>query len=233
MLMVITAPSTGDLTQLQPPPPPGPPQPVVTHGSLGRATVRHYIRLHLPAIRFCYVQELGKHPNLTQKVAVRFSIEPTGHVTGCSAAGATALDRCVARTMGQLRFPTVYNVVQGGQQVLSNQPTAVTYRFNFRPAKRSPSGPYSHVARHRPQPPGAAPHRSGPPLPPSATSPRPMGSPTARSASSRPSVTAPASRPAATSQPRRSGPGVPRKPTIETQPSDDPLGGLDLSQRRR
>jgi hypothetical protein len=246
VLMVITASST-DPVQLQPPPLTGPPQPVVTHGTLGKTTVRHYIRLHLPAIRFCYVQELGKRPNLSQKVAVRFTIEPTGHVTGCSAGGVTPLERCVARAVGQLRFPAVYNLLQNGQQVLSSGRTAVTYRFNFKPAKRARPGA-------APPPPvrvAATPQRSGPRLPPSATSPRPTGTtaPTARSASSRPLSAARPASPHATSQPATSQPatshpatsqpsrpgapgGAPRKPKIEAHPSDDPLGGLDLSKRR-
>jgi len=239
--MVITAPSTGDPVQLQPPPPPGPPQPVVTHGTLGKTTVRHYIRLHLPAIRFCYVQELGKQSNLTQKVAVRFTIEPTGHVTGCTAGGVTPLERCVARAVGQLRFPAVYNVLQSGQQVLSSGRTAVTYRFSFKPAKRAKPGvvPPTPPSRRA----AATPQRSGPRLPPSATSPRPTASQllpkAARSGSLQPAASQPASAP--TSRPatnRPTGPrsgsagGAPRKPRIEAHPSNDPLGGLDLSKPR-
>jgi TonB family protein len=66
------------------------------------------IRARLRAIQNCYENELRKNPTLAGKVAVQFTIEERGNVTGARAAenttGSDAVAQCVVNTIARFRF---------------------------------------------------------------------------------------------------------------------------------
>lgn len=195
-------------------PPPGPPSPVTHHGKLGRKTVKSYIRRHLPAVRHCYVLELGRRPGLQTSVAVRFTITPNGDVSRCTS-GPSAVERCVVKAVGKIKFPRVFDVLANGQSQLSTGDTAVNYRFRFRPAKRK-----KRAAAGNPVPMSARPlelpGRQGPILP-AANAP----------------ASAPTSRPVGPPAPSPAAPAAgSSKPRIRLPASGDPLGGIDLTRKR-
>jgi TonB family protein len=66
------------------------------------------IRARLRAIQNCYENELRKNPTLAGKVAVQFTIEERGNVTGARATenttGSDAVASCVVSTIARFRF---------------------------------------------------------------------------------------------------------------------------------
>lgn len=92
---------------------------------LPKADIARVIRRNIPRFRHCYEKELNANPNLAGKVAVTFTIGPTGAVIA-SAVRESSIDEakvetCVLRTMQSLKFPQP----KGGGVVI------VTYPFVF------------------------------------------------------------------------------------------------------
>jgi ferredoxin len=193
------------------PAPPPTPGPVARNGLLDRQTVRHYIRLQQPAVRHCYVLELGRQPKLRTRVTLELSIDGTGRVTRCSF-GDTDLDRCVARAVCSIRFPYVYDAMVNGQRQVSLGTTDVRYSFRFQPRDKNRK-------RH------ASADQNGERRIPSS---RPAAPETASKRVKRPqptTTTPPLLRPSPSPAPRRSKPSLPR---IKKPRGEDPLEGLDL-----
>lgn len=190
--------------------------PVATQGRLERQTIRYYVRLHQPAVRNCYVQELGRRRGLRVDVAVDFTVGPTGAVSGCSA-GESTIGQCVAKAVCAIRFPAVFDELANGSYAPSKRSTQVRYRFRFQPAPRpgelaQATQPSDPLARER------AADDAEDATPPSAQ-------PPARPARPGSVVPAPAVRPAAPARPPR-----PRDKGLLRRPAtDDPLDGIDGS----
>ncbi|HJL16249.1 MAG TPA: AgmX/PglI C-terminal domain-containing protein [Sandaracinaceae bacterium LLY-WYZ-13_1] len=66
------------------------------------------IRARLRSIQTCYERELRNNPTLAGRVMVRFTIQPTGTVSGAQATenstGSSAVASCVVRTIRRFRF---------------------------------------------------------------------------------------------------------------------------------
>jgi len=81
------------------------------------------LRTRQSAIQRCYERELRNNPTLGGRVAVRFSIQPTGTVSGVTATenttGSAAVANCVTTVVRGLRFT---EGPEGG---------SVTYTFPF------------------------------------------------------------------------------------------------------
>ncbi|MFW6086884.1 MAG: TonB family protein, partial [Myxococcota bacterium] len=77
-------------------------------GQFDSSAVVRQIRARLRAIQNCYESELRKDPSLAGKVAVEFTIEERGNVTGAKAVqnttGSSAVGSCVVRTISRFRF---------------------------------------------------------------------------------------------------------------------------------
>lgn len=99
--------------------------PKVLVSAISRDEVARVIRRNLSRFKHCYEQQLNAHPDLGGKVAVRFTIAPTGRVAEASAAedtvGEAAVAQCVVDVMESLVFPAPRG---GGVAV-------VTYPFVF------------------------------------------------------------------------------------------------------
>jgi Ca-activated chloride channel homolog len=95
-------------------------------GSLGAEVIRRVIRSHINEVRFCYEQELGKHPELTGRVSVQFVISVDGKVTTSlvqsSTLGNLQVETCIAAAIGRWEFP----VVKDGGLVIVNYPFVLT-----------------------------------------------------------------------------------------------------------
>jgi len=188
--------------------------PVVSQGRLERQAIRYYVRLHQPAVRHCYVQELARRRDLRVEVAVDFTVAPNGAVSGCKA-GPSAIGQCVAKAICAIRFPAIYDALEDGTTAPSKLTTQVRYRFRFQPPPKKDepqqvvaSRPNDPLERDRaaddaddPQPAPSANPKS-----PGTTSPPPSLRP------NRPGRAVPA----------RTRPGLLRRPA-----TDDPLDGID------
>jgi hypothetical protein len=97
----------------------------VVLGSLSKDVIRRVIRRHLNEVSFCYEQGLAKRPNLTGRVAIRFTISSSGAVhvaiVSSSTLGDQQVEQCIARTIGRIGFPQP----KGGGVVI------VTYPFDL------------------------------------------------------------------------------------------------------
>lgn len=111
--------------------------PEITHlplkmtGSLSEEIIRSTIRSYRRQIRYCYEQELIRHPELTGKITVHFIINSKGlvrHVEGTSTPGlnGTNLRYCVLNKVRTWKFPKP----RGGGEV------EVYYPFLFAPTGR-------------------------------------------------------------------------------------------------
>lgn len=82
-------------------------------GSSGRIdafVVRQKIHRDLPKINRCYESALRYAPELAGKVSVRFAVMRKGYVKGVrvveNTTGHNGVERCVARVVSELRFPS-------------------------------------------------------------------------------------------------------------------------------
>lgn len=97
-------------------------------GGLDKDVIAKVIRDHMAEIKYCYEMELNKNPSLAGKVAVAFTIDPTGAVSEASVSETTlnnsSAENCMLRRIRRWRFPEP----KGGGVV------AVTYPWLFSPA---------------------------------------------------------------------------------------------------
>ncbi len=96
-------------------------------GALDKDIIRRIVRAHINEVRHCYNQGLVRDPNLSGRVAVQFTIGPTGKVPVAVVQESTIKDRdvanCVAKAVKRWTFPKP----QGGGNVV------VTYPFVLSP----------------------------------------------------------------------------------------------------
>lgn len=81
-----------------------------SYGKVDAFTVRQKIRKDLPKINRCYESALRYEPELAGKVKVRFAVVRKGYVRGVhvveNTTGHTGVERCVARVVSAIRFPS-------------------------------------------------------------------------------------------------------------------------------
>ena len=81
-----------------------------SYGQLDPFMVREKIRRDLPKINRCYESALRSEPELAGKVSVRFAVVRKGYVQGVrvleNTTGNPSVERCVARIVKGLRFPS-------------------------------------------------------------------------------------------------------------------------------
>ncbi len=91
-------------------------------GSLSMEIIRRVIRSHRDQIKYCYSKELTRHPNLTGKVSVKFTISPKGYVTQATISQTSlnnsSVERCMAQKIRTWKFPEP----KGGGIVIVNYP---------------------------------------------------------------------------------------------------------------
>jgi len=79
-------------------------------GQLDAFAVRQKIQKDLPKINRCYESALRYEPELSGKVSVRFAVIRNGYVRGVqvleNTTGNNHVERCVARVVSALRFPS-------------------------------------------------------------------------------------------------------------------------------
>lgn len=97
-------------------------------GGLDKDVIAKVIRRHQGEIKYCYESELNKDPSLAGKVAVAFTIDPTGAVSDAtvseSTLGNAKAEQCMLSRIRRWKFPEP----KGGGVV------AVTYPWLFSPA---------------------------------------------------------------------------------------------------
>lgn len=95
-------------------------------GGLDREVIAQYIKSKLGQILYCYERQLSANPDLFGKVAVRFTIGPTGAVEqqliGDTTLKNATVEGCILNRVAAWKFPTP----EGGTRVL------VTYPFLFK-----------------------------------------------------------------------------------------------------
>lgn len=95
-------------------------------GGLDREVIAAIIRSQLGQILYCYERQLSAYPDLFGKVAVRFTIGPTGTVESQKIGDTTlknaSVESCILSRVGSWKFPTP----RGGTKV------QVTYPFLFK-----------------------------------------------------------------------------------------------------
>jgi len=97
-------------------------------GGLDKDVIAKIIRQHQNEIKYCYESELNKNPSLAGKVAVAFTIDPTGAVSEAAVTETTlnssTAESCMLSRIRRWKFPEP----KGGGVV------AVTYPWLFSPA---------------------------------------------------------------------------------------------------
>jgi TonB family protein len=103
-------------------------------GGLDKDVIAKVIRDHMAEIKYCYETELNKDPSLAGKVAVAFTIDPTGAVSEANVSETTlnnsTAENCMIRRIRRWKFPEP----KGGGVV------AVTYPWLFSPAGADTGG---------------------------------------------------------------------------------------------
>jgi TonB family protein len=104
------------------------PTTATVRGNLDKEIIRRIVRTHLNEIRFCYEQSLVRHPSLSGRVVVQFTIAPTGRVMTAvlqsSTIGEPALNSCVVEATRRWEYPRP----DGGGLAI------VSYPFQLTPA---------------------------------------------------------------------------------------------------
>ncbi|MCY1014255.1 AgmX/PglI C-terminal domain-containing protein [Pyxidicoccus sp. MSG2] len=97
-------------------------------GGLDKDVIAKVIRRHQGEIKYCYESELNKDPSLAGKVAVAFTIDPTGAVSDANVSETTLnsskAEQCMISRIRRWKFPEP----KGGGVV------SVTYPWIFSPA---------------------------------------------------------------------------------------------------
>ena len=162
--------------------------------------MRFYIQLQAPAVRACYVQELGRQPGLRAAVSVDFTVDAGGRVTACTP-GTGPLDKCVAKVIRGVHFPEVYDLMSDGSSQLATGTTQVRYRFRFQPPQKTAA------AASRPAQRAAATRAS-------------------QQATSQPASQPAASQPVRPPRPPGTRVPPPRPPIVPRPTTDDPIDGI-------
>jgi outer membrane biosynthesis protein TonB len=80
------------------------------YGKVDASVVRQKIHRDLPKINRCFESALRYEPELAGKVKIRFAVVRKGHVQGVrvleNTTGHAGVERCVARVLGDIKFPT-------------------------------------------------------------------------------------------------------------------------------
>lgn len=101
----------------------------VVMGSLDKEILRRIVRRHINEVRYCYEKELGTHPKLAGRVALKFVIDENGQVASSEIASTTlnneGVESCLAAAARRWDFPKA----SGGGVVVVNYP------FVFKPAE--------------------------------------------------------------------------------------------------
>ncbi len=96
-------------------------------GKLDKDIIRRIVRAHINEVRYCYNQGLARDPDLDGRVAVQFTIGPTGKVPVAVVSKSTIADKrvgeCIAKAVKRWKFPKPPG---GGNAV-------VTYPFRLTP----------------------------------------------------------------------------------------------------
>lgn len=81
----------------------------VVDGGMSREVIAKVIQRHMGEIRFCYESALQHAPGLAGKVAVQFTIDPSGAVAEAQVAesslGHAGVERCIVERVGRWKFP--------------------------------------------------------------------------------------------------------------------------------
>ncbi len=81
----------------------------VVHGGIDKDIIRRVVRSHINEVSACYNQGLVRDPNLKGRVAVQFTIGPSGNVPAAvvqeSSLKDDAVGQCVAKAVKRWRFP--------------------------------------------------------------------------------------------------------------------------------
>lgn len=97
----------------------------VIQGALSKEEIGRVIRRNLARFKYCYEKQLNANPNLSGKIAIYFTIAPTGSVADASVRETSMNDvnveECAVKVMRTLKFPQP----KGGGIVV------VTYPFVF------------------------------------------------------------------------------------------------------
>ena len=104
-------------------------EPPVIMGAISKEEIRKVVSDHKGAIRACYQEALKKDEELAGRIALTWTIGPSGKVTKvevkANTTGSSELERCVVEEAKSWSFPAL-----GGTQTIT-----VTYPFEFRPPK--------------------------------------------------------------------------------------------------
>jgi TonB family protein len=107
--------------------------PVAVRGALDKEIVRRIIRSHVNEVKYCYEVELLRHNDLAGRIAVNFTIAPTGQVAAALVQSSTMnnprVESCLVGAVRRWEFPKP----TGGGLVIA------TYPFTFMAAGRSES----------------------------------------------------------------------------------------------
>jgi TonB family protein len=97
----------------------------IVQGALSKEEIGRVIRRNLARFKYCYEKQLNANPNLAGKIAIYFTIAPTGSVADASVRETSMNDNnveeCALKVMRSLKFPQP----RGGGVVV------VTYPFVF------------------------------------------------------------------------------------------------------
>jgi len=100
----------------------------IVQGSLSKDVIAAIVRKHQNEIKYCYEVELNKHPDLSGKVSVAWTIDGTGDVSEANVnettMGNANVENCMATKIRRWKFPEP----KGGGQVF------VTYPWVFKAA---------------------------------------------------------------------------------------------------
>ena len=113
-------------------------------GQLDKEIIRRIIRRHINEVKYCYEQELTKHPELGGRIMVQFTIAASGQVIASvlqnSTLGNGRVENCTVQAVRRWEFPTPL----GGGIVIVSYPVRADaegrrQRGARRPAPASPS----------------------------------------------------------------------------------------------
>jgi hypothetical protein len=80
-----------------------------TQGTLDKEIVRRIIRQHINEVKFCYEQQLPRHPDLAGRITVQFTIAAAGTVGAslvqASSLNNVAVESCITQAVRRWEFP--------------------------------------------------------------------------------------------------------------------------------